>query len=292
MLTAYAQNGQIKNARKVFDEMPHQTTVSYNAMIAAYIRNGCNVGKAYELFSVLAECNLVSYAAMITGFVKAGKFHMADGYLKMGEVDEVLRVFENMTERDMVSWSAMVDGLCRDGRVAAARDLFDRMPERSVEGLLILQPSVEIIVLSLITQLVVAQSEQHVQSEPRSGSDIQEVKEVPLNVRKCNMRSGDKMAFSLLKEFYRYILDIVVVAVLLWLLTAASIKARRPHIAKRALDIAHYYDGTLGCYIGKQARSVKEIRDLICGDGKVELKSVPAKLLQNEQETKEEGTTC
>ncbi|KAL2331234.1 hypothetical protein Fmac_018815 [Flemingia macrophylla] len=97
---------------------------------------------------------------------------------------------------------------------------------------------------------------------------------------------------SLLKEFYRYILDIVVVAVLLWLLTAASIKARRHHIAKRALDIAHYYDGTLGCYIGKQARSVKEIRDLICGDGKVELKSVPAKLLQNEQETKEEGTTC
>ncbi|RDX65175.1 Pentatricopeptide repeat-containing protein, mitochondrial, partial [Mucuna pruriens] len=153
MLTTYTQNRQIKNARKVFDEMPQRTTVSYNAMISAYIRNGCNVGKAYELFSVLAERNLVSYAAMITGFVKAGKFHMAEelyheaplefrdpacsnalinGYLKMGEVNEALRVFENMVERDVVSWSAMVDGLCRDGRVAAARDLFDKMPERNV----------------------------------------------------------------------------------------------------------------------------------------------------------------
>ncbi|CAJ1957842.1 unnamed protein product [Sphenostylis stenocarpa] len=153
MLTVYAQNGQIKNARKVFDQMPQRTTVSYNAMISAYIRNGCNVDKAYELFSVLAERNLVSYAAMITGFVKAGKFHMAEelyreaphefrdpacsnalinGYLKIGEVNEALHVFENMAKRDVVSWSAMVDGLCRDGRVAAARELFDRMPERNV----------------------------------------------------------------------------------------------------------------------------------------------------------------
>ncbi|KAL2331227.1 hypothetical protein Fmac_018808 [Flemingia macrophylla] len=57
---------------------------------------------------------------------------LISGYLKMGEADEALRVFENMTERDVVSWSAMVDGLCRDGRVAAARDLFDRTPERNV----------------------------------------------------------------------------------------------------------------------------------------------------------------
>ncbi|XP_020214742.1 probable alkaline/neutral invertase F [Cajanus cajan] len=52
--------------------------------------------------------------------------------------------------------------------------------------------------------------------------------------------------------------------VLLWLLAAASIKTGRPHIAKRALEIAEtrlvkdnwpeYYDGKLGRYIGKQAR--------------------------------------
>ncbi|EYU28230.1 hypothetical protein ABFS82_14G319500 [Erythranthe guttata] len=52
--------------------------------------------------------------------------------------------------------------------------------------------------------------------------------------------------------------------VLLWMVTAASIKTGRPQIARRAIDIAEsrlgkdgwpeYYDGKLGRYIGKQAR--------------------------------------
>lgn len=56
----------------------------------------------------------------------------------------------------------------------------------------------------------------------------------------------------------------MVVTVLIWLLAAASIKTGRPHIARRALEIAEtrlqkdnwpeYYDGKLGRYIGKQAR--------------------------------------
>ncbi|CAM8972208.1 unnamed protein product [Rhodiola kirilowii] len=52
--------------------------------------------------------------------------------------------------------------------------------------------------------------------------------------------------------------------VLLWLLTAACVKTGRPHIAKRAIELAEsrlakdqwpeYYDGKLGRYVGKQAR--------------------------------------
>jgi hypothetical protein len=54
------------------------------------------------------------------------------------------------------------------------------------------------------------------------------------------------------------------VAVLLWMLTAASIKTGRPQIGKRAVDLMEarlskdgwpeYYDGKLGRYVGKQAR--------------------------------------
>ncbi|PON70729.1 Glycosyl hydrolase [Parasponia andersonii] len=52
--------------------------------------------------------------------------------------------------------------------------------------------------------------------------------------------------------------------VLLWLLTAACIKTGRPHIARRAIELAEsrlskdhwpeYYDGKAGRYVGKQAR--------------------------------------
>ncbi|MQM20690.1 hypothetical protein Taro_053714, partial [Colocasia esculenta] len=50
---------------------------------------------------------------------------------------------------------------------------------------------------------------------------------------------------------------------LLWLLTAASIKTGRPHIARCAIELAEtrllkdnwpeYYDGRLGRFVGKQA---------------------------------------
>lgn len=58
--------------------------------------------------------------------------------------------------------------------------------------------------------------------------------------------------------------DLVQIIVLLWLLTAASIKTGRPQIARRAVDLAEarlwkdgwpeYYDGKSGRFIGKQAR--------------------------------------
>lgn len=53
-------------------------------------------------------------------------------------------------------------------------------------------------------------------------------------------------------------------AVILWMLTAACIKAGRPQIARRAIEQVEtrlsadgwpeYYDGKLGRYVGKQAR--------------------------------------
>lgn len=57
---------------------------------------------------------------------------------------------------------------------------------------------------------------------------------------------------------------IFVGTVLLWVLTAACIKTGRPQIARRAIEVAEarlhkdnwpeYYDGTVGRYVGKQAR--------------------------------------
>lgn len=59
-------------------------------------------------------------------------------------------------------------------------------------------------------------------------------------------------------------LIIVLCAVILWMLTAACIKAGRPQIARRAIEQVEtrlskdgwpeYYDGKLGRYVGKQAR--------------------------------------
>ncbi|XP_059661369.1 pentatricopeptide repeat-containing protein At1g53600, mitochondrial-like [Cornus florida] len=153
MLTAYAENGQIKKARNVFNEMPERSVASWNAMITAYIRNIPGIDGASELFQRMPDRNAVSYAAMITGFVQAGMLNRAEelyaetpviwrepvcsnalisGYLKKGKLEKAVQVFDNMVQKDVVSWSSMVDGYCKAGRIGEAKELFDRMPERNV----------------------------------------------------------------------------------------------------------------------------------------------------------------
>ncbi|KAL6975550.1 hypothetical protein U1Q18_024344 [Sarracenia purpurea var. burkii] len=153
MLTAYADNGNITKAREVFDEMPERNIASWNAMITACIRNNDAIDDASGLFRQMPGRNAISYAAMITGFVQAGMMEKAEelyaetpvifrdpvcsnalisGYLKMGDLKQAIRVFEGMTEKDVVSWSSMVDGYCKRRRIVEARDLFDRMQERNV----------------------------------------------------------------------------------------------------------------------------------------------------------------
>ncbi|KAK6934746.1 Pentatricopeptide repeat [Dillenia turbinata] len=153
MLTAFADNGYIKKARKVFDEMPHRSTATWNAMITAYVRNGCDIEAASELFTQMPEKNSISYASMITGFVRAGMMDDAEklfsvmpvfwrepicsntlinGYLKMDMLEEAAKIFDGMAERDLVSWSSMVDGYCKKGSTDKARELFEKMPQRNV----------------------------------------------------------------------------------------------------------------------------------------------------------------
>ncbi|KAE8648390.1 hypothetical protein Csa_009009 [Cucumis sativus] len=148
LLTAYAENSEINKAREVFNKIPDPNVASYNAMITAYHRRNM-VDEAFELFSSMPQRNSVSYATMITGFVHAGMFDMAEklhrekpvivssnvlinGYSKVGRVEDAVRIFDGMAEKDVVSWSSMISGLCRVGKIVEARKLFDKMPDRNV----------------------------------------------------------------------------------------------------------------------------------------------------------------
>ncbi|XP_050371235.1 pentatricopeptide repeat-containing protein At1g53600, mitochondrial [Argentina anserina] len=57
---------------------------------------------------------------------------LLNGYLKAGRIEEAVRVFEGMSERNVVSQSCMIDGYCKMGRIVDARNLFDTMTERNV----------------------------------------------------------------------------------------------------------------------------------------------------------------
>ncbi|CAN6805597.1 unnamed protein product [Brassica oleracea] len=50
-----------------------------------------------------------------------------DGYAKCGDVVSARKLFDEMTERDVVSWSSMVDGYVKSGEYSEALEVFDEM---------------------------------------------------------------------------------------------------------------------------------------------------------------------
>ncbi|KAL5713938.1 hypothetical protein ACHQM5_015969 [Ranunculus cassubicifolius] len=107
MISGHMYCRGIKEARLLFDEMPQRDSFSWNTMISGYARNG-RMDDARGLFERMDERNVVTWNAMITGF------------MQNGDVKQAVELFEEMPERDSTSTSAVVSGLVQNGELDAA----------------------------------------------------------------------------------------------------------------------------------------------------------------------------
>lgn len=57
---------------------------------------------------------------------------LLSGYLKAGNLDEAQRFFDEIPRKDVISWNSMISGYAKAGNVDQACYLFQQMPERSL----------------------------------------------------------------------------------------------------------------------------------------------------------------
>ncbi|XP_057434652.1 pentatricopeptide repeat-containing protein At2g20540 [Lotus japonicus] len=158
LISGHVRLGQMKSARVLFDEMPSRTIVSWTTMITGYTRTGC-YGDALDIFRrmqmVGIEPDKISIIAVLPacaqlGALEVGKWiHMYSdkkGFLKQNElcnaliemyakcgcIDEAWRVFDQMAEKNVISWSTMIGGLANHGKGHAAIELFQDMQKAKV----------------------------------------------------------------------------------------------------------------------------------------------------------------
>ncbi|KAL5550695.1 hypothetical protein UlMin_000871 [Ulmus minor] len=133
LLGLYAKCGYLENAHKVFDDIPEKNIVSWTTIISGYIdvgqceeaislfRRSIEMGfkpDGYHLVRVLSastQSGDLSSAEWIDGYIRENGLtknifvatSLVDMYAKCGKMEKAHSVFDQMPEKDIVSWKAI-----------------------------------------------------------------------------------------------------------------------------------------------------------------------------------------
>ncbi|KAB5569866.1 hypothetical protein DKX38_003659 [Salix brachista] len=132
----FVYNAMIKGLVQSYQ--PVQALELYVQMLRANVSPS-----SYTFPSLIKACGLVSqlrFAEAVHGQVWRNGFDshlfvqtsLVDFYSSMGRIEESIRVFDEMPERDVFAWTTMVSSLVRVGDMSTAGRLFDMMPDRNL----------------------------------------------------------------------------------------------------------------------------------------------------------------
>lgn len=158
LVNVYVTCGSLEDACKVFERMHERDVVSWNMMIAGYSKCGLH-NEAIALFWEMNRAGVKPTKITFVNVLKActESKSLEDGmaihtnmksemnsdvfldsalvgmYAKCGCVEKGRQVFDEMQERDVVSWNVMIGVYAQSGKVEEAISLFDQMQKGAVQ---------------------------------------------------------------------------------------------------------------------------------------------------------------
>lgn len=150
----YCKLGLVCDARKVFDRMPERNSFTWVNMISGYAvqRLGVEAVRVFKLMVGVEEGGLNEFvltsvlsALATTEFIVSGKqIHclaiksgllsvvsvgnaIVTMYGKCGSLDDAVKTFELLSDKNTISWSALITGFAKSGDSEKALELFSKM---------------------------------------------------------------------------------------------------------------------------------------------------------------------
>ncbi|KAI5653258.1 hypothetical protein M9H77_30445 [Catharanthus roseus] len=159
LLSAFSRHGHIRQAYQIFHEMNSKNLISWNTLINGHQLNGYPM-QGLELFSQLVSSGLfpnvytlsivLSICASISSLQYGEQVHacilkrgyyfetslsnaLITLYAKCGLLDSSLRIFQNVIEKDVVTWNSMISAYAQHGQGREAILYFEMMQNSGVE---------------------------------------------------------------------------------------------------------------------------------------------------------------
>ncbi|KAI5660108.1 hypothetical protein M9H77_28901 [Catharanthus roseus] len=159
LVDMYAKCGDLDNAKQAIDRMEVDTAASWNSLMVGYVRNGLE-DEALFLFKVMHQRTMgldeFTYPSVLNCLtskqnVKIGKsVHclviksgfqgfklicnaLVDMYAKQGDLYSAFEVFNNMPDKDVISWTSAVTGYAHNGFHEEALEFFCKMRISGIE---------------------------------------------------------------------------------------------------------------------------------------------------------------
>ncbi|GJN22638.1 hypothetical protein PR202_gb10223 [Eleusine coracana subsp. coracana] len=150
MITAHANSGDLNEAQRLFDSMPTKDLVSWNAIIEAYANHEDKAGvvsiflqmrrsavspNCSTLISILVKCESTIEVKQIHGLAIALGFLSETGlgnslltmYSRSGDLLSACLAFQNLEEKDVITWTSIIQAFANHGCVYHALQGFARM---------------------------------------------------------------------------------------------------------------------------------------------------------------------
>jgi pentatricopeptide repeat domain-containing protein 1 len=155
LISVYAKCGALKEAKDVFNRIEARNLASWNALIGGYAQYG-HANEALQCFrqilvenvfpdSITFVCTLKACGSARTLFKKGKEIHLqvlnegllsenillanalVDMYCKCGSLAEAHEVFDDVRDRNVVTWNSMIAGYVHQERGVEASECYRRM---------------------------------------------------------------------------------------------------------------------------------------------------------------------
>ncbi|KAI3523281.1 hypothetical protein L1887_01341 [Cichorium endivia] len=152
LMVSYTKSSEMNDSYKLFNTMNGiKSVVTWTAMIGGYIQNG-EIEKAVEVFHQMrierVSPNEFTYSTILS--ISPFEIHaesiktnyesstsvgtaLLDAYMKLGNIDDARKVFEQIQEKDIVTWSAILSGYAQSGDIDEAIKVFIRLENDKIK---------------------------------------------------------------------------------------------------------------------------------------------------------------